>query len=375
MSEFNYGEYEEQIGLGTASRKPTLYLQVKHEGLCEEHKIRPTGSRGLEFEKTEVDNPSTGGTVTKYLKHYEFIAGFLDKIEYTDNTYDGTRYEYLKLHFDLIETNVVLAVKFESRASSRIMKLARNIDYTKPVRVEAWKQEKWHAINFIQGGQPVKEFYNKENREEYGCPPWEERNVRGKVVWDNSAELNFLLDDLLQNLSPHVEQIAQARQDEMDKTRIEQEDDGSSVMERVIANKEAQKQTTPPVVEEDTALKQLVKERELAKEEEGRSAVDEADEFLEALVNDQPVNVNAQPQPKATPLPPMPRIEDEEDEEDPDAGTTAEAPSANVRKVMAPTIKKGPPPVAPVRTVTAPDKVEVQERTPSPNSVDDDIPF
>lgn len=206
-----YAEYSgDDVGLKQQTVASTIFLNIKHTGICEEYKVQP---RDPEFRRIKVNNPSTETDVTKWIKEYESVAGFIDKIEYSAREYDDGakvhKFEDFKVHINMLSRVAILAFKIESRQGERFMKLARNINYRKPVEFRAWKDGNHFALYVAQNGQKVEEFFHKDHP---NLPKWVERvNRKGEKEYDKDEYYEFLVSDVRDKVAPVVEQIAEQR--------------------------------------------------------------------------------------------------------------------------------------------------------------------
>jgi hypothetical protein len=177
-----------------------IFLVVKHHGIVQESKNEREG-----FEPVDVKNPRTGITITKYIKRYSGVEAMVKKIEWYDNVYDDRHYRGWKLFLDAAGTPCVLDIAFDSRQAGRFMKLAENLDFTKPVEFSAWhdKANDSTAFNVKQEGKSVPQKYTKDNPGK--CPPPVQK-FGGK--WDYSDQEEFLYETMINVVIPKVAAVA-----------------------------------------------------------------------------------------------------------------------------------------------------------------------
>lgn len=186
-------------GLQETTTSDAVFLKVKHHSICQDSKTPREG-----FQSIEVNNPRTGETITKYYKPYKGVEALITRIEWydTENTYDQ-RYIGWKIHLNAAGTRCVLDLPFDSRPATRFMKLAENIDYTRPVEFRAWYDQKTEKTAFavFQDGQAVRQRYTMDNPGD--CPP-PVQDFRGKWKYDDQME--FLHKRMMDVVIPAVEE-------------------------------------------------------------------------------------------------------------------------------------------------------------------------
>src|SRR5258708_4955007 len=124
-------------GLVPQQSRDTIYLMVKYHCICAVSKKPREG-----FEAIKDVDVSTGEEITKYIKRYD-IEGIVQKIEWRDTKQQyQNRFMSWRIQIDANGVPVVLEIPWKSAPSDRFMKLAENIDFTKPVEFRAWKDTK-----------------------------------------------------------------------------------------------------------------------------------------------------------------------------------------------------------------------------------------
>lgn len=174
-----------------------MFFTVKHNSIVRESKTPQEG-----FEAVTTLNPRTGEEIIKYIQRYNTIEALITKIEWydTEQRYDF-RYRGWKVHLDAEGKHGVLDIPFSSRTASRFMKLAENIEFTKPVEFRAWKDSRSDSTAFFVGqeGQSVPQKYTRDSPGE--CPPPVEK-FGGKWSYDDQEE--FLYNRMVNVVIPRV---------------------------------------------------------------------------------------------------------------------------------------------------------------------------
>lgn len=185
-------------GLQKKSDSGVIFLAVKHNSLVRESKGPKEG-----FEEIEVENPRTHEKIKKYVERFSAVEGMVTKLEWydTEQKYEN-RYQGWKIHIETPNDQVVLDLPFSSIPASRFMKLAENIDWSKPVEFRAWKDVKRDATAFWVG-QNNDSVPQKYTRDDPGDCPAPVQNARGK--WNYDAQMDFLFNRMKEVVIPAVQ--------------------------------------------------------------------------------------------------------------------------------------------------------------------------
>lgn len=185
-------------GLQKKSESDVVFLTVKHGSLVRESKGPRAG-----FEEIEVINPRSGEKIKKYVERFSAVEGMITKIEWydTEQKYEN-RYQGWKIHIEAANDSVILDLPFASIPASRFMKLAENIDWSKPVEFRAWKDVKRDATAFWvgQGNESIPQKYTAAHPGDCPAPV---QNTRGK--WNYDAQMDFLQKQMNEVVIPAVQ--------------------------------------------------------------------------------------------------------------------------------------------------------------------------
>lgn len=196
-----------KLGLQEKSGGNKIFLAIKHDCICQESKIEREG-----FEPVKVTNPQTEEESIKFIKRYGGVVALINKIEWRDtgDKYDQ-RYTSWRIHLDMGDRGAVLELPFQSRHSSRFMKLAENIDYSKPVELRAWYDAKSKSTAFYVGQwksdddeKSVKVDQKYMMGQMGDCPEAKER-LGGKL--DFSDQMEFLHERMMQVVIPKLDAL------------------------------------------------------------------------------------------------------------------------------------------------------------------------
>lgn len=184
-------------GLVEKTNTGTIFLNVKHSSICEESKTERAG-----FQPIEVTNPRTREAITKYVKVYNGVEALVTKIEWYSRDFEDTTFRGWKIHLDAAGTPAILDLPFGSRAAKRFMKLAENIDFTRPVEFRAWHDAKTDSTAFFVGqdGRSIPQAYTMENPGDCPAPV---KNRLGK--WNFDAQDEYLYNQMVDVVIPRVE--------------------------------------------------------------------------------------------------------------------------------------------------------------------------
>lgn len=164
------------------------------------------------FEEVVRIDRTTKEPYSIYIQRYRSVEAYVTNIEWYDRNYNERRYMGWKIHLKTDKGDeAVLDMPFESMVCKRFMKLAENIDFTKPVEFRAWKDGKNTAFMVAQDGQSVPQFYSKDHNmksEENpdGCPPPVQSAITQK--WDWTAQTEYLFTKMQTVVIPRVKAAA-----------------------------------------------------------------------------------------------------------------------------------------------------------------------
>ena len=217
-------------GFQTDTGNNVLYLSITQHSICEQSKKPREG-----FEKVVIQLQN-GDELTKYLKRYRFIRGYVTGITYRDT---GDKY---KVRFQSWQIQITdedgdqaqLAIDLNSNAGSRFMKLAENIDWKQMVEFQAWHDTKDDKTAFVvkQNGNSVPQKYKQPTEESpnamLDCPPAVKRErASGKVEYDYTEQEDFLFKKMQNVVIPAVEAANAGRSMANDAPSDTEEDDWS----------------------------------------------------------------------------------------------------------------------------------------------------
>lgn len=201
--------FEKQTGSGNG-----LYFVVKHHTICRESKNEREG-----FEPIEVTNPQTNERSLKYIERYKRLSGMITKIEFRD-TADKYEQRYVDWAIHITDENGakgILTIGFNTGASSRLMKVAPNLDFARPVEFRAWKDTSGKVPKtafFIGQGHDadgkiisVPQRYTKDKP---GEMPKAKERMGGKK--DFSDQTEWLYNQMINVIIPKVEAVASVMQ-------------------------------------------------------------------------------------------------------------------------------------------------------------------
>lgn len=180
------------------------FFVIKHNTICEESAKEKPG-----FEPVEVMNPQTKEVSIRFIKRYAALEAMVTRIEWRDtgDQYDQ-RYTSWKIHLDADGDKGVLEIPFQSRASSRLMKLAENIDFTRPVEFRAWRDAKTESTAFFVGQREDEDdeksisVPQKYTRENPGDCPEPVKRLGGK--WSFDDQMEFLHERMMSVVIPRI---------------------------------------------------------------------------------------------------------------------------------------------------------------------------
>ncbi len=176
------------------------FFVIKHNCICQESSKEREG-----YEPVEVMNPETKEVIIKFIKRYDSLEAMVTNIEWrdTEDQY-SQRYMSWKIHLKANGDAGVLELPFNSRVGSRFMKLAENVDFSKPVEFRAWRDNEDRTAFIVK--QEEKSVPQKYTKDSPGlCPPPVQK-FGGK--WNFDDQMEFLYTQMMNVVIPRVRAAA-----------------------------------------------------------------------------------------------------------------------------------------------------------------------
>lgn len=182
------------------------YLDIKYGCLCEVSKTPVEG-----WTKHDILDDDGVVKVTKWIKIYESLEMWVDKLEWYSRTHESLEYSGWKMLGHAGDVNYSVDFALTSRATKRLMMVARSIDWDAPLDMRVWPEAGTGniAINFKQNDTIVPQFYSKADMKE--CPAPSQKTVMGKTKWDWEETNDFLWREMNEVIAPHIEKSAADR--------------------------------------------------------------------------------------------------------------------------------------------------------------------
>ena len=120
------------------------------------------------FEEITVEHVKTKQPITKYIRKFSDVTGFVKKLEWRD-TKDQFTERYRGFRLTLIDPaadeEYILDLPFDSIPYRQFVKYAENIDFTKPVMFCAWHDKRNDQVAFRakQDDKIVLQAFTKDN--------------------------------------------------------------------------------------------------------------------------------------------------------------------------------------------------------------------
>lgn len=195
------------MALTKQSESSLVYLEVKHYSLWRGLKKKVDGC-----DEVDANNPSTGQTVRKYGYKYRSVSGRAVKlVKYDTEQKYSKRYFGFKLHLMDEGGTFVIDMPYQSQILRRFLRLARNIDWTKPFSITIFKGKKKEGagveetgIWFEQSGETVKSYYTLEHP--HGMPAATQDPDTHE--WDFKAQHRWLVERLKSETIHDIETAA-----------------------------------------------------------------------------------------------------------------------------------------------------------------------
>ena len=195
------------MALERQSDSNVTFLQVKHFALWKEIKRPVEGC-----ETIDVTNPKTKEVIKKHGYKFRTLSGRAVKlVTYDTGTKYATRYFGFKLHISDGGEVYQLDMPYQSQILRRFLRVARNIDFSKPFAISVFKGKgsdgkEETGIWFQQAGQTVKPYYSRE--QPHGMPPATQDPDTHE--WDFKAQHRWLVQRLQDETIPEIDRVAAA---------------------------------------------------------------------------------------------------------------------------------------------------------------------
>lgn len=141
-------------------------------------------------------------------KFYGWIEGYISDIKIIDDEYQGKKYKKLCVFVDDGMETLQLQTSMENGYGRAFCNIIKNVDLTKQVHFSvSYKKDeatgKGEASMFLsQDGKALKWYFTKDNPRD--LPLLEKVTFKGKEEWDNSKQLNYYINMLLNEIKPNL---------------------------------------------------------------------------------------------------------------------------------------------------------------------------
>lgn len=196
------------MGLQRQTDSNAVYLAAKHFCLWQELKQPREGSVSV-----EVTNPETKQVITKHGFRNKTVEGRAVKMEPYKREHAGKKYIGYKLHLQDGPDLFVLDFPYESIFLRNFLKVAPNVDWTKPLSISVFKgkdddgepqQSYWFRQKVGDDYQTLKWAFTREHP---NGQPEPVKNARTDK-WDFSTQQEWLVDKLDNETIPAIMEAA-----------------------------------------------------------------------------------------------------------------------------------------------------------------------
>lgn len=173
------------------------FLKIIDGSICAKSSTPQEGY--VEFNTT---NPTNGQPVQYFVRRYTAVSGKFVSLKRADIPEKHIKGWNLGLRDEA--GNFYIFFKEGAITTNRLLKVFENLNLDEEITVKAWKNKEdgKPAIVFEQNGKNVPQKYGKDNLPE----PKKRRNGE----WDYSAQDDFLLSNMLDNVLPNLPQPEKA---------------------------------------------------------------------------------------------------------------------------------------------------------------------
>lgn len=195
-----------------SERTSGIYLSVFDGSICQKSKTPVDGWEG----PIKTQNPQTKEDVLTYCYRYDSVVARIIDVQKYQKTFDsGGKSSGFNITLLAGDKKATLQLTWIEPTLKRFLKVARNIDFTKPVRISVFpitkpSGKKSSAVSFKQGDGPdpqqwekVEEFYNAQSED---MPQPTQDDMDGS--WDYKPQERFLGVRFAEDVLPKIKEIA-----------------------------------------------------------------------------------------------------------------------------------------------------------------------
>lgn len=143
---------------------------------------------------------------------YDFVEGIITSITTKENDYG----KFWLIGLSDNGENYQIQFNYSGGTASAFLKILPNIDLKRPVKIQPSQKiendKKKSSLFISQGGNTLKWFWNKDNAGE--LPQIEKIKVKGKEVWDDSKQMEFLENYVRSEIIPQLANVPAPVEDE-----------------------------------------------------------------------------------------------------------------------------------------------------------------
>jgi len=133
---------------------------------------------------------------------YDYVEGMITSINTRENDYG----KFWVIGLQDGSDNYNIQFNYSGGTAGAFLKILPNIDLTKTVKLQPSQKiendKKKSSLFISQGVRALKWFWNKDNAGE--LPPLEKLKVKGKEVWDDSKQMEYLENYVNTEIKPQL---------------------------------------------------------------------------------------------------------------------------------------------------------------------------
>lgn len=151
-----------------------------------------------------------GRTVNE--EFYDYIEGLITSIKVKEHDKYGRSWIITFLDDD--GDTLIWQLSYSGGYAGAFLKILPNVDLTEPVRCipsykENAKGKKQASVFIKQDGVSLKWAFTKDNKN--GLPDLVKIIVKGKEQWDDTAQMQFLYNMVMDEIVPHLPKVGKAK--------------------------------------------------------------------------------------------------------------------------------------------------------------------
>lgn len=218
-------------GLIERTGQGTTYLSIVDRNICERSQQERT-EKG--WEQIETENPQTKKKTISWIKRHQGIEDvFITDIRWFEQQIENATLTGWNLRLEADGSTWILRLPLTQNSAKRFMKLADNIDFTKPVTIKVWKSTDKETgkvsttFCVYQNGSNIPQALNRDDLPEA-------KFLKSTKKWDFTEQDEFLVEHMNTVTIPQFKEVVGTATTAAKATPVVEEADSDDATEENI---------------------------------------------------------------------------------------------------------------------------------------------